>query len=65
MSLRDVVFNYPVIDNNPYRLLKEEHRKTLPSEGAILEAQPHQQVVESQIPSGDRSISPTRVYNPL
>ena len=25
----------------------------------------HQQVVESQIPSGDRTTSLTRVYNPL
>lgn len=37
-SLRDIVFNYPAIDNHAHPLLKEEHRKSLPFEGAISEA---------------------------
>ena len=40
MSLRDVVLNYPAIDNHAHPLLKEEHRQALPIEGAISEAQP-------------------------
>jgi hypothetical protein len=39
MSLRDVVFNYPAIDNHAHPLLKEEHRQSLPFEGVISEAQ--------------------------
>ena len=41
MSLRDVVFNYPAIDNHAHPLLKEEHRRSTPFEGAIEEAQPN------------------------
>ena len=40
MSLRDVVFNYPAIDNHAHPLLKEECRRNLPFEGVISEAQP-------------------------
>jgi len=39
MSLRDVVFGYPAIDNHAHPLLKEEHRQDLPFEGVISEAQ--------------------------
>ena len=39
MSLRDVVFGYPAIDNHAHPLLKEEHRQGLPFEGVISEAQ--------------------------
>ena len=41
MSLRDIVFNYPAIDNHAHPLLKEEHRRTLAFEGAISEAGPN------------------------
>ena len=41
MSLRDIVFNYPAIDNHAHPLLKEEHRRSIPFEGAISEAQPN------------------------
>ena len=40
MSLRDVAFSYPVIDNHAHPLLKEECRRNLPFEGVISEAQP-------------------------
>lgn len=40
MSLKDVVFNYPAVDNHAHPLLKEEHRRSLPFEGAISEAGP-------------------------
>ena len=39
MSLRDVVFNYPTIDNHAHPLLKQEFRQGLPFEGVISEAQ--------------------------
>lgn len=38
MSLRDVVFNHPAIDNHAHPLLKEERRRSLPFEGVISEA---------------------------
>ena len=41
MSLKDVVFNYPAIDNHAHPLLKEEHRHSLPFEEVISEAQPN------------------------
>lgn len=41
MSLRDVVFNYPAIDNHAHPLLKEECRRALHFEGVISEAQPN------------------------
>ena len=41
MSLKDVVFNYPAIDNHAHPLLKEEHRRSLPFEEVISEAQPN------------------------
>ena len=41
MSLSDVVFNYPAIDNHAHPLLKEERRRSLPFEEAISEAQPN------------------------
>ena len=41
MSLREVVFNYPAIDNHAHPLLKQEHRRSIPFEGAISEAQPN------------------------
>ena len=40
MSLRDVVFNHPAIDNHAHPLLKEDCRRNLPFEGVISEAQP-------------------------
>jgi hypothetical protein len=40
-SLRDIVFNYPTIDNHAHPLLKEEHRQSLPFEGLISEARPN------------------------
>ena len=39
MSLKDVVFNYPAIDNHAHPLLKEERRQSLPFEQVISEAQ--------------------------
>ena len=39
MSLRDVVSNYPAIDNHAHPLLKEERRRNLPFKGVISEAQ--------------------------
>ena len=39
MSLRDVVSDYPAIDNHAHPLLKEERRQSLPFEGVISEAQ--------------------------
>ena len=39
MSLRDVVFNYPTIDNHAHPLLKEEFRQSFPFEGVTSEAQ--------------------------
>ena len=41
MSLKDVVFNYPAIDNHAHPLLKEEHRHSLPFEEVVSEAQPN------------------------
>ena len=41
MSLKDVVFSYPTIDNHAHPLLKEEHRHSLPFEEVISEAQPN------------------------
>ncbi|KAF9652156.1 amidohydrolase 2 [Thelephora ganbajun] len=41
MSLRDIVFNYPAIDNHAHPLLKEEYRRSLPFEGVISEARPN------------------------
>ena len=55
MSLRDVVFNSPVIDNNAHRLLKEEHYKILPSEGVISRAQPDPTKDASHTLSGRRA----------
>ena len=40
-SLRDIVFNYPAIDNHAHPLLKEEHRKSLAFEGLISGARPN------------------------
>lgn len=40
-SLRDIVFNYPAIDNHAHPLLKEEYRQTLAFEGLISEARPN------------------------
>jgi len=40
MNLRDVVFNYPAVDNHAHPLLREEHRQSLPFEGVITHAQP-------------------------
>jgi hypothetical protein len=37
MSLKDVVFNSPAIDNHAHPLLKEERRQSLPFEGVISE----------------------------
>ena len=41
MSLKDVVYNYPAIDNHAHPLLKEEFRQSLPFEMVISEAQPN------------------------
>jgi hypothetical protein len=41
MSLKDVVFNYPAIDNHAHPLLKEERRWSLPFEGVTSEARPN------------------------
>lgn len=41
MSLKDVVFTYPTIDNHAHPLLKEGCRQSLPFENAISEAQPN------------------------
>lgn len=40
MSLKDVVFDYPAIDNHAHPLLKEECRRNLPFEGVMSEAGP-------------------------
>jgi hypothetical protein len=39
MSLKDIVYRYPAIDNHAHPLLKEEHRSAIPFEGLISEAQ--------------------------
>ena len=41
MSLREVVFDYPAIDNHAHPLLKEEDRRSVPFEAAISEVQPN------------------------
>ena len=41
MNLKDIVFNYPAIDNHAHPLLKEEYRKSLAFEGIVLEARPN------------------------
>jgi hypothetical protein len=38
MSLREIVFNHPAIDNHAHPLLREEHRHSLAFEGCISEA---------------------------
>lgn len=40
MTLRDVVFDYPAIDNHAHPLLKEECRQSFAFEGVISEARP-------------------------
>ena len=40
-SLRDIVFNYPAIDNHAHPLLKEEYRRSLAFEGLMSEARPN------------------------
>jgi len=41
MNLKDVVSNFPAIDNHAHPLLKEECRRSLPFEGVISEARPN------------------------